>query len=96
MKSVTSTDDEIKKSIAKNLFYLTGGTLFTIINAVVIPTIDRLVTLEPDYSSNQEAIVRYVVISGFITNCLRALSSLYIPVVTVTVVKAVREAVKLC
>ena len=91
-----ATDNKIKKAIARNLFYLTGGAFFTIINAVVLPTLTRFVTLEPDFSSDQEAIAQHVIISEFTINLCRSLSSLYIPVVTISMVKAVREAVKLC
>ncbi len=94
-KNTLASGDEIKKAIAKNLIYLTGGAFFTITNAVVIPTIVRFASFAPDISNLQAAITQ-LVISDFIINILRSLSSLYIPIVTITLLKAVRVALKQC
>lgn len=94
-KGTLESSDQLKKSIAKNLLYLSGGAFFTITNATVLPTVLRFISFQPDINNIESAITQLVV-SHFILQILRSISSIYIPLVTITLLKMVRRALKQC
>ena len=95
-KNTIGTDKEVKHALARNLFYLAGGAFFTITNAVVIPTLVFFISFQPDTSGDIQPALIELVVSYSIIQGLRSISSIYIPVVTITLVKVVRKALKQC
>ena len=94
-KSSLTGDDRIKRAIGKNLLFLSGGAFWSISNAVLYPTILNLIpVLRADETVDIEDRITTLLITAHVIDIMRSLSAIYTPVVTILLLKPVRDAIK--
>lgn len=93
-KNLSSDSDKAKKAIANNLLFLSVGGLLSIFNGVVLPTIIFAAAPVPTGVSDLEKTFKETSISDHVVDTLLSLTSLYTPVVTIILLKPIRDAMK--
>ena len=95
MKKNCSNSDKIKKAVARNLLFLSGGAFLSISNAVLYPTILLLIILrQTSETAGIDARVTTLRVTGYAIDIVSSLTALYSPVVTIILLKPVRDAMK--
>ena len=89
-----STNDAIKKAIAKNLLFLSIGGLLSISSAVIYPTILFFVSFQPHSIDDLNVVINRLLATNLIIDILRSLTSIYTPIITIALLKPVRDAMK--
>lgn len=94
-KNLRTESDKAKKAIAKNLLFLGVGALLSIFNGVVLPTITFLAAPAPTGEIDFEKTFKEASASDHFVDIMLALTSLYTPIVTIILLKPVRDALQL-
>ena len=89
----TSLTEGPKRAIAKNLLFLSVDALLSIFIGVVLPTITLLTAPDPSDMDVQRGLIQAAVTDN-IDVIILSLVSLYTPLVTIVLLKPVREAMK--
>ena len=93
-KNSSSSDKAIKRAIAKNLLFLSLGALLSISNAVIYPTVFFFFSFQADAMDDLEVVFNQYLASNLAIDIIRSASSLYSSVVTIILLKPVRDAIK--
>ena len=86
-----SDNDKTRRAIARNLLFLSVGALLSIINGIVYPIILFTTIPDPRNIDISKAFVE-LSIRDHISDIYRSFTSLYTPVVTLIIMKSVRDA----
>ena len=89
----TSLAEGPKRAIAKNLLFLTVDAFLSICTGVVLPTIILLAAPDPSDTNVQRGFIQAAATDNIVVIIL-SLVSLYTPLVTIVLLKPVREAMK--